>query len=319
MTETMRSPIYEMTLSLCISWQAHNMSTVGSEGNRLLPRRQFLADGTVTDACSGNIFKRQHAALATEQFGAEGCPICPACQRGDGRRAAALVDRPEYAALTYEQIVRDCAVCDTHGFLVTAKNADAKQGTDAREKLTKDTLIEFSYTLARPDRQNTTIQLHTRAGLSNPKDDGQMLMKMPVRSGEYALTIRYTCVGIGADTNQWRLIVTDPETRLKRHIALLRALRDWVVSPTGAKTATMLPHLTGLVGVIAVRNTVGRAPCLSALDKDFIVSMQAIAALDSSCQVYTFDRVEQFYAHMNHLLATSTPALHPSWIQETRK
>ena len=89
-----------------------------------------------------------------------------------------------------------------------------------------------------------------------------MLMKIPARSGEYALCVRYTCAGIGADTERWLLFVKDQTLRVKRHQAILRALRDSLVSPDGALVATMLPHLTGLKGALMVRTNVGRAPPL---------------------------------------------------------
>lgn len=39
--------IYELGLSYAATWQAHSRSNAGNNGsNRLLPRRQLLADGT---------------------------------------------------------------------------------------------------------------------------------------------------------------------------------------------------------------------------------------------------------------------------------
>jgi len=200
MSENPQAPIYEMSFNVLAAWQAHSLSTAGSNGsNRVMPRRQLLADKSETDACSGNIAKHHHAALVSAYFAAEGNPLCPACRVGDRRRAAALLDRPEYGTLSFERIVCECALCDTHGFLVTAKNADSETGTGARQKISKETLIDFSYALALPERHAETSQLHTRNGAS--KEEGQMLMKIPARSGEYALCIRYRCVGIGADTD----------------------------------------------------------------------------------------------------------------------
>ncbi len=145
MTENAQEPIYEMSVNVLVAWQAHSLSTAGNNGsNRLLPRRQLLADKTETDAISGNIAKHHHAALVAEYFAADGSPLCPACRVGDGRRAAALIDRPDYQDLSIERIVRECALCDTHGFLVTAKNADSEAGTPARQKVTKNTLLDFS-------------------------------------------------------------------------------------------------------------------------------------------------------------------------------
>ena len=313
MTENAKVPIYEMSVNVLVAWQAHSLSTAGNNGsNRLYPRRQLLADNTETDAISSNIAKHHHAALAAEYFAADGSPLCPACRVGDGRRAAALIDRPDYQDLSFERVVRECALCDAHGFLVTAKNADSEAGTAARQKITKTTLLDFSYALALPGRHAETAQLHTRAG--NSKEEGQMIMKIPTRSGEYALCVRYQCVGIGADTERWILFVKNQAEREKRHRAILRALRDSLVSPDGAHVATMLPHLTGLSGAIMVRTGVGRSPLYSALDSDFVTRLRAMA--DETCRVYAFETVDAFYTLMNDFIATSIPAFHPFWWSE---
>lgn len=223
---------------------------------------------------------------------------------------AALQDRPEYKDLSITRVLSECAVCDAHGFLVTAKNAEEGQETEARRQpLHKQTLIKFSYALALPGRSQETVQLVTRSGAS--KEEGQMLMKMSVRSGEYAFCIRYQSVGIGVDTEHWRLVVTDEQARKKRHQAVLRSLRDSILSPEGALTATMLPHLTGISGALVVCPTARRAPIYSALDPAFIQRLQALA--DESCQVYPFETTDEFFKHMKQLIDHSVPALPPSW------
>jgi CRISPR-associated negative auto-regulator DevR/Csa2 len=188
--------IYELSLNLVVEWQAHSLSTIGSNGtNRVLPRRQLLCDQIEVDACSGNILKHQHAALVAPQFLAHQCPLCPACLQVDGRRAAALVDHPASQPMTLSRILTGCALCDAHGFLVTAKNAEMPKGrekkfqaesaepsleqktgeseeqqgpqekeNEARSKLQKVSLLNFSYGLAFPDRQAETSQLQTRVG-----------------------------------------------------------------------------------------------------------------------------------------------------------
>lgn len=126
-------PTYEVSVNVRVAWQAQSLSNAGNNGsNRLLPRRQLLADGTETDAYSGNIAKHAHATLLAEYLEAAGSPLCPACKVRDARRAAALIDRAEFRNLTIEQIVRGCGLCDTHGFLVTAKNAASDGSSEAR-------------------------------------------------------------------------------------------------------------------------------------------------------------------------------------------
>src|SRR5258708_1139731 len=83
-----------------------------------------------------------------------------------------------------------------------------------RQRSSKHTLIDFSFALAVPERHRETPHLFTRIGDS--KDEGQMLMKMMARSGEYALCVRYKCAGIGVDTEKWHLSLVDEEERARR-------------------------------------------------------------------------------------------------------
>jgi CRISPR-associated autoregulator DevR family len=295
-----------MSVNVRVTWQAHSLSNAGSNGSiRVLPRRQLLADGTETDACSGNIVKHYHAMLLAEYLEASGIPLCPACASRDGRRAAALINLPGYKSLSIERILTDCALCDAHGFLVTSKNASGDGSTGARQRISKHSLIEFSLALALPDLHAESTHLYTRSG--NSKGEGQMLMKMPARSGAYALCIRYKSVGIGVDTDRWRVVVAKAEERARRHRAILSALRDQLLSPDGALTATALPHLTGLMGAIAVRSSVGRAPLYSPLDPDFVARLSTMS--DETCQVFPFETADTFKTLLNRLIATSLPCL----------
>jgi CRISPR-associated autoregulator DevR family len=309
-TQVAPSTLYELSINIRVAWQAHSISNAGNNGsNRLLPRRQLLADGTETDACSGNILKHHHASLLTQYCEANDIPLCPACRMRDARRAAALLDHPEYQELSIERVLRECALCDTHGFLVTAKHAEAGAGTEARQRLNKHSLIDFSYALALPGRSQETLQLATRGGAS--KDEGQMLMKMSSRSGVYALCIRYRGVGVGVDTERWRLVITDEQERRLRHQSILKALRDSLLSPGGALTATMLPHFTGMMGALVVTTETRRAPVYSAIDSAFIAQLQSLA--DDTCLVYPFETITEFSDQLNRLISGSVPALPPSY------
>ncbi len=306
MTTDNRLPMYEMSLNVRVAWQAHSLSNAGTNGSiRLLPRRQLLGNGTETDACSGNIAKRYHAVLTAEYFEATGVPMCPACRARDGRRASALIGEPGYQDISIDSILIGCGLCDTHGFLVTAKNAAADGSSEARNRISKHSLVEFSFALALPEHHAETIQLTTRLGDS--KGEGQMLMKHSARSGEYAMCVRYKSVGIGVDTNTWEVKVWDEKERGRRHRAILSALRDQVLSPSGALTSTMLPHLTGITGAIVVRSQVGRAPLYSPLEADFVKQLTAMA--DGLGQIFPFRSAGEFSALMNQLIKTSSPQL----------
>jgi CRISPR-associated protein Cst2 len=271
-------PLHSLSISRRVALQAHSRSNAGSNGsNRLRRRSQLMADGRETDAGSGNINKHQHAVLSAELFADAGLSLCPACAVGDGRRAMALVGHPDYRDLSMERIIQGCALCDTHGFLVTAKRSgkESSEGEGDRQRLSKATLIEFSWSLALPDHFAESSQLLTRTG--NAAGDGQMLRTVSVRSGIYADCLRYKPVGIGVDTDTWRVLIIDEVQRRLRHQCVLQALRDTMLSPMGALTSTMLPHLSGMEGAIAIRRRVGLAPLYSGLQADFIEKLVALA------------------------------------------
>ena len=165
--------------------------------------------------------------------------------------------------------------------------------------------MQAVFALGLPGRSHINMHLFTRSGDS--KEEGQMLMKKPTRSGDYALEVRYTSVGIGVDTDKWQVAIVDEQQRLLRHRAILSALRDTLLSPVGAMTATMLPHLTGLQGAIVVRKDVGRAPMYSALKEDFVARLVALGSDTSS--VYPFETVDAFNTIMEKLISSSTPCL----------
>ena len=308
-------PIYDLAISARVGWQAHSLSNAGNNGsNRTMPRRQLLADGTVTDACSGEIVKHHHAVLTAEYLTALGTPLCPACAVRDGRRAAALIEHPDYKELTMTRILQECGLCDIHGFLVTAKNAGTKDNAEDRQRLAKNSVVDFAYTLALPGQFAESDQLNTRSGDAK---EGQMLMKKSVRSGEYAISMRYSGVAIGVDSYHWQVVVRDPAERLRRHQSVLLALRDWILSPDGAMTATLLPHLTGLQGAIVVKPSVGRAPLCSALMGQFVEQLAAMAG--PNCIILPFDSPAVFYAAMERLIMHSYPCLPaPQPVQERK-
>lgn len=305
--------VYEMTVNVRVTWEAHSLSNAGNNGsNRVLPRRQQLADGVITDACHGPILKHYDAVLTAEYLEALGSPLCPACAARDGRRVAALVRQPEYRHLTMERVLNECALCDIHGFLITAKKKTPDDPED-RQRLAKHTLVEYSMALAIPERRAETEQVTTRAGDSD--GDGQMIIRVPSRSGQYAGLVRYKAVGIGMDLHSWRLFVGDQAERRRRHMVVLSALRDQLLSPSGAMTATMLPHLRGLEGVIVVKTSAGRAPVYSPLEDDFVARLQSLCG--ESCQFLPFSSVDGFHLVMQRLIESSVPATPRSHTRQT--
>jgi hypothetical protein len=114
-------------------------------------------------------------------------------------------------------------------------------------------------------------------------------------------------MGVGVDTDKWTVYVTDEYERVQRHRVILAALRDCILSPSGAMTATKLPHLTGLAGVIVVQMEVGRAPLCSPLNPDYVSEL--VAMENKTRRVLTFETMSQFNQLMDNLIETSRPYL----------
>lgn len=299
--------VYDLAIVARVTWQAHNLSNAGNNGsNRLLPRRQLLADGTITDACTGSISKHEHASLLAEYFQVWDVPLCPACVQRDGRRALALIDLPEYKQITMERILRECGLCDSHGFLIPAKNPSHDGSSPGRQRISKETILNFAFTKALPGKWAESEHLLTRVG--NSKEEGQMLLKVPARSGVYAACIQYQAVRVGLDLQRWQVVV-DAAERRRRHQAILSCLRDALLSPQGAMTGTMLPHLTGLSGAVVICSTVGRAPLYSAMAENFEEELRKLA--EGTSQFIPFATISQFQQIMNQLIEMTEPAMLP--------
>ena len=268
MTDGIDHLVNELGFSYRVNYVGQALSNSGSDSSTmLLGRRQMLANGRETNALSGNIFKHYHARQLYEHVIGNGLPLCPACERLNSMRVSALSKTPMRKSWSsMSQILNGCVICDTHGFLVTSKKKTNED--DAREGADKHSLIEFGMFLALPETFGETVQVKTRN--DRGVESNQMMYRQATRSATYAGVTRYKARGIGADTTYWQLHIDDPDQRRARHRAILEALRDQLLSPGGAQTATLLPHLSEIEGVIGLQTVAGRAPMYSPLSDDFV-------------------------------------------------
>ncbi len=101
-------------------------------------------------------------------------------------------------------------------------------------------------------------------------------------------------------------MIVDKNERLKRHRAILHVLGDQFLSIQGARTATQLPHLTGLKGAILFRSTAGRAPTYSPLADDYIDQLIKIAP-NRNCEIRVFNTAVEFSEIMKDLEENTYP------------
>jgi len=298
--------IYEIAFSYLIELQAHSLNNIGNKGSNVTyPRRQLLAYGIETDAVSGDMWKHNHADVLKAYFMANGVHLCSACARGDGRRALAASEIGDESSL---KDILKCGICDVHGFLIPARKANGPGERDRRGQ-NKTSILRGSPALAIPESFSETTQLFTRRGVNSDEQEtnGQMIFKIRSRSGAYAMCLRYICALIGADSDTFRLVITDPEVRRLRHRLVLEAIRDQVLNPGGALTSRMLPHYGKMTGAIVVRLAPGRAPMYSPLEADFVDELERIAKADSQCKYMRFNSASEFTAIMSNLAEFTKP------------
>jgi len=306
MTQQSPHSVYEMSFNFRVEWQAHSLSNTGTQqSNRTLPRQQLLADGSEVDAINGNLAKQRHASILREYMAEQSEHLCSACAVGDPRRAAAA---KELSSVPTMEDILSCGLCDTHGFLITGKKATGDG--PARSKRFKGTLIDFSMALAIPEQCFISPQLFTRHGATNRSEEGegQMIFKSSSRSGQYAFVVRFKAAGIGVDTESMRPVINDRLVRNARYQNVLYALHDQMLSPSGASTARLLPHVTGLRGAIILRTLPGRAPVFSPLKSDFVNTLRQLCNIQNgACTIYEFDSVVDFSKQMYRLVEETTP------------
>jgi len=302
-------PVYDMSINARIKWQSHSLSNSGSNNsNRVEPRRQLLINNLTTDAISGNILKHFHASLVVEYFESAGIPVCKACANRRSMRAAAILTDCQ-PNLSTPQILQSCALCDTHGFLVTAKADDVDDNGKKRERTFKHSLVEYAFALAIPDSFSEKLQTFSRSG--GTKEQGQMIYKVPARSGVYSVCAAYHAAGVGVDTDRNEIVISAQNERRKRHQAILLAFRDQILHPLGAHTATMWPQLSGLEGAIAIRKSIGRAPTYSPLEDNYLAVLQQLTT-DDDCMLFQFDSIVAFKQIADFLIDNSIPAFPPA-------
>jgi hypothetical protein len=204
--------IYDFALTIRVRWQAHSLSTAGTNGsNRLMPRRQLLSNGQETDACSGSIAKHHHAALLAEYCQESRIPLCPACTTRDGRRAAALVDRPAYKDQPIEAILQQCALCDAHGFLVTAKKASREPGKPRHQPESEPSASHDSETEASARERNYSGGFKKRRASEGPSNGKRMTSEDSNKSLKHSMTLLAHGRKVGANATEAGRAVLGPE------------------------------------------------------------------------------------------------------------
>lgn len=267
-----RQKVYAINLDGRVRYEYHSLNNEGSTGNRTLGRSQIRPnDGSRADLISGNSQKHQIWATFIDYAIEADLPLCDACRRYSSMRAAGLETKGTETEAT---LVQKCVSCDWGGFLVTIKKDRSRDSVEASTNslntaggsIARPSAVQCGYMISIPGTESVMNHTLTRVGAN--KEGGQMIYTVPSRIAEYAFSYRVELWRVGYDRKTQRLLA-DPEIRLQTSETLLRAISYVIMTPQGAKLATMKPHVTHLEGVITVGHRLCNLPGVSALNDDY--------------------------------------------------
>jgi len=260
-----------LAISFRIELGFHAANNEGAGGTNVMESRRITVGDKEYDGISGEIIR--HHIL--EQF----VKLCQANKVSLHQRCHGLVpDRcreevkqwmqnhnverlfPEqhYSPLSRE-ILNNCALCDAGGYLVALQQQQDKvEGT-----LKRDSCFEVGWLIT----EHPTIVNYTQHSAYDPDPEKHNLFVQNMRNGVYGGVLRIDLDRIGFNDWWWleqnnQYAIGDAE-RAKRIRLLLQAIRHWLLSPSFAKQAGWLQHMSGLLEGSIVLSKDGPAPFYS--------------------------------------------------------
>jgi CRISPR-associated autoregulator DevR family len=172
------------------------------------------------------------------------------------------LDPPHYPNATKE-LISNCALCDVGGYLIALEAADGVQGT-----LKRDSCFEVGWLIS----EHPAVVDYTQHSAYDPDPDKHNLYVQNIRAGIYGGVMRLDLDRIGFNDWWWldstngnydsAKVVGNAE-RSKRISCLLKAVEQWLLSPSFAKQAGWLQHQSGLLEGAVVLSKDGPAPFFS--------------------------------------------------------
>lgn len=260
-----------LALSFTIGLGFHALNNEGGGGTNVMEPRRITVGDQEHDGVSGEIVRRhilENFVRVAEKEGIAlsraGRGLRPDRGREDlvrwmsERKVTSLT--PEHYAAATAELVASCAVRDVAGYLMALERAtDKVEGT-----LKRDSVFEVGWLIS---VHPAAVEMTQHAAYS--PDPGQHnLFVQNMRTGVYAGVLRVDLARIGRNDWAWLdgsepYCVSEAERR-RRADALLRAIEQFLVSPSGAKQAGWLQH-TGVVAGAFVLSADGPAPFRSPL------------------------------------------------------
>jgi len=288
------------SLTLAGRWNVnlHNLNNEGTEGNFIQPRTVTVVQRTAerdgeepepslhaVNAISGDMMKHIHAdyfrQIALDDgaddlenydghlpLSSNSIVLDPNRISTEAEMAEMLKDKNKENKEIIDYVIKNCALTDVHGILMTAK----------KRMLPRKSRVEFGWVVAVPKVSQTDHFIHVKYArenatkYSNEKDEtnkGQALFHRPASSAEYAFIAHVETDKIGLNEITLKSPISE-EARRVRVNAVLRALVQTLMHPYGAGRSQQAPHVGGFQGALITSNSRIPASTVSPLEDDFM-------------------------------------------------
>lgn len=257
-----------LSITFRVGLAFHALNMEGTSGNVMEPRRIALGDAEY-DGISGEIVRR-HILEYFVQHNGTGLPFHQGCRGLDPARGTEALTqvipddrwRPgESFPEGTRALISECALCDVGGYLIAGRS------------LKRDSTFEVSWLVSEHPVQADYTQ---HAAYSANQEHN--LFTMGIRSGVYGGVMRFDLDRIGHNDWWWlagdedRRYPVDEAGRRARARALLESVRQWLLSPSGARQAGWLQHQGEPFEGVLVLSETGPAPFVSPVALEVTVS-----------------------------------------------
>lgn len=286
----MAKQIASISISGEITLNMHSLNNEGGEGNQIMTRQLTIIDKRgqehTVNGISGDMFKHIHAGHLVNYCLENGIELSQHSKALNPNRISSaellkyITDnkkKNEKAGVIIDALINSCAVCDTHGILITEKVGDNKDSSNSPRK----SVIEFGWTIGIPEKNNTETYLHTKIVHSSTgvkgesANEGQNIFHRPANHGAYAFICNIDTYRIGFNDID-RDYAIDDGKREVRYKAILQSLLSSFLNPRGAMTSSQKPHITDFKGVVTFSEKLIPAPTISPINPEYQKEIEAI-------------------------------------------
>lgn len=318
--------LWSISIAYRLGLGFHALNNEGADGSNLMQPRRIDVGNVTYDGISGEIIRRHILEHFVNICRDEKIPMLPLSEglhpdRGPlGIRDAAK--KINCAELMKENLfpsvrkaIEICPVLDVGGYLAAWKEQETQETYTAEKQyienqcatykdadsVKRESCFDVAWLISEKP-QDSTITQHS-AFRDSPNMNSRYAQTM--RSNVYGGVIRADLHRIGTDDHWYlqekdRLCITKEE-QLKRQIALIKAIANFIASPTGARVAGWAPHVflnEGTILLTSSRTAPFQSPIKVSLDdetapikpnSDYADSMKKLASEDT--WVWTFDNI----------------------------